>query len=222
VAVACLANADSQLGTAEAAFAALERALGRYPNAPAAERAFALGSLAEIAARLGRLELADDRLRAALALAPGDVYLLAALADLLLDRGRPAEVAPLLAGAPRSDGLLLRLALAEARLRSSGVEARVAELRARFAASRRRGDALHLGEEARFELELAGDPKTALRLARENFAIQREPRDARILFEAALAAGEPDAAEPARELLRRTSLEDARLARLATETLERR
>lgn len=222
VAVTCLANAEGLSGRAEPARSALERALEAHPDAPAEERAFALVSLAEIAARTGRLEQADGLLRAALELTPRDAYLLAARADLLLELGRAAEVVALLAEETRRDGLLLRLALAEARLRSPDLEAHAAELRARYATSRRRGDALHLGEEARFALELEGDAQAALRLARENFALQREPRDARVLLEAALAAGDPDAAEPARALLRETRLEDARLARLAARTLPAR
>jgi predicted Zn-dependent protease len=214
-AVACLANAEGLSGRAGPAYTALRRALDSGRGAPAAERAFALSSAAEIAARLGSYDEAERLLDEALALAPRDPYLLGARADLLLDGDRAAEVVELLAGEARSDGLLLRLALAEARLRSPALEAHVAELRARFAASRLRGDALHLGEEARFALELLKDPREALRLAQTNFEVQREPRDARVLLEAALAARDSGAAQPVLALLREISLEDARLARLA-------
>jgi hypothetical protein len=49
-------------------------------------------------------------------------------------------------------------------------------LRARFDASRARGDIVHRREESRFQLQLNGDPKAALRLAQENWKVQREPR----------------------------------------------
>jgi tetratricopeptide (TPR) repeat protein len=217
MAVSCLANAESLAGRAEAAATALRQALESAPRAATPERVFALTSLAEICVRLDRTEEADRLLSEALALAPRDAYLLAARADLLLDRGRPREVLALLGASTRIDGLLLRVALAEAQLRDPALDAHREELRARFAASRLRGDALHLGEESRFALALGGDPDEALRLAEANFALQREPRDARVLLEAALAARSVPAAEPALALLRETSLEDAHLARLAAQ-----
>ena len=55
----------------------------------------------------------------------------------------------------------------------------------------------------------------ALELAARNFSVQREPRDARVLLESALAAREPEAAAPALAWLERTGLEDSRLSRLA-------
>jgi tetratricopeptide (TPR) repeat protein len=222
MAVSCLANAESLAGGAGAAATALRHALESAPGAPAPERVFALTSLAEILVRLERADEADALLSEALALAPRDAYLLAARADLWLDRGRPREVQALLGDSTRIDGLLLRVALAEAQLRSPALDGHREELRARFAASRLRGDALHLGEESRFALALLGDPQQALRLAQANFAAQREPRDARALLEAALAAKDPSAAEPALALLRATSLEDARLARLAAQVGELR
>ena len=62
------------------------------------------------------------------------------------------------------------------------------QLRDRFEASRLRGDRVHLREEARFTLHLLNDPKAALKLAQENWQVQKEPADVRILLEAALAA----------------------------------
>jgi hypothetical protein len=141
---------------------------------------------------------------------------LARYADLLLDHGRAEAVVALLPGEPRDDGLLLRLAIAELRLGLASAGSHRRLLRARFEAARRRGEALHLGEEARFRLELESEVREALRLARENFSVQREPRDARSLLEAALAAGEPAAAEPALTWLRATGLQDVSIAPLVT------
>ena len=56
-----------------------------------------------------------------------------------------------------------------------------------------------------------------MRLAAENYRVQREPRDARILLEAALAAGDAAAAQPARDWLAASGFEDARLRRLDQE-----
>jgi Tfp pilus assembly protein PilF len=217
-AASCLANAASLSGRAGAAAELLTRALAEARDAPPAARVFALGSLAEIEARLGRSAPAEASFRAALSEAPDDPYLLAAFADFLLDRGRAREVSALLRDRTGADGLLLRLALAERRSGAPEAETHARLLRARYAAAGARAPGapgLHAGEQARFALELDAAPRTALRLARSNFASQREPRDARILLEAALAAGEPEAAAPALLWLERTRLEDVALRRLA-------
>jgi Tfp pilus assembly protein PilF len=217
-AASCLANAASLGGRAGAAAELLGRALAAAREAPPEARVFALGSLAEIESRRGRAAPAEAAFRAALAEAPEDPYLLAAFADFLLDHGRAGEVIALLADRIGADALLLRLALAEQRSGAPGAEAHAARLRARYAAAGARapgGPGLHAGEEARFALELDAAPEAALRLARANFASQREPRDARILLEAALAASQPGAAAPVLAWLERTGVEDVALRPLA-------
>jgi hypothetical protein len=153
---------------------------------------------------------------AALALGRDDVYLLAAWSDFLLDAGRFQEVAQLLAKWESSDSLLLRLAEAEAALQLPGAEKHVRMLADRYAAARARGDTTHRAEEARFELRLRKDAATAVSLARENYAVQREPRDARVLLEAALAAKDPVSAQAARDWLRSSGFEDARMRQLGS------
>ena len=64
------------------------------------------------------------------------------------------------------------------------------DLAARFEAARARGDSLHRREEARFRLAIENDARAALALARENWSVQREPADLRVLREAAHAAGD--------------------------------
>jgi len=87
-------------------------------------------------------------------------------------------------------------------------------LRARFDASRARGDTVHRREEARFQLQLNGDPKVALRLAQENWKVQREPADLRILAEAAHATGDTLARETVHQWLAATGLEYPAVAAL--------
>jgi hypothetical protein len=76
-------------------------------------------------------------------------------------------------------------------------------LRARFAASQLRGDRVHLREEARFTLELLGDPQAALALARENWTVQKELPDLRLLLESSLASSDLATLASARQWLRR-------------------
>ena len=65
-------------------------------------------------------------------------------------------------------------------------------------------------------LHLKLDAAAALALAQQNWAEQREPADALILLEAALAAKNAAAAKPVLDWLQQTRLEDVRLRPLAT------
>ena len=211
----CLGKSLSLSGHAEQALRLMQQLLVREPDAPAKERLWALTTLAEIAVRQGRLEQAERRFMEALSLDMRDSYLLAAFADFLLDEHQPGRVRQLLAGERQVDGLLLRLAIAEKQL-GLPVAARAASLQDRFAAVRRRGEMIHLGEQARFALHILDKPRAALELALANWEVQREPRDARIVLEAALAAGEYGAAKPVLDSLERSALEDVGLAALAS------
>jgi Tfp pilus assembly protein PilF len=210
----CLANAQAATGALRDSYTALNAVLERSPNVPADLRAWVATTLAEMATRLGDIAAADAHFRAAFALDPADQYLLAAYSDFLLDNQRPGEVIALLKDQTRVDPLVLRYALALKAQRSPEAQRQIEALAARFDAGRLRGDRVHLREEARFVLQLQGDAKLALKLAQENWAIQKEPADARILLEAALAANDPDAAAELRTWLARSKFEDVTLAKL--------
>lgn len=214
IVAACHAYADSLTGHAAQAAADLRQALAAE-TVSAPERLWALTRLAEIEERRGETAAADAAYTQALGLGLVDGYLLAARADFLLDRGRAAEVLPLLQGRERSDLLLLRLALAAQALKAPPLAGWKAELAARFAAARLRGDSVHEKEESRFVLALEGDAPRALELAQRNYRVQREPADARVLLEAALAARNPAAAQPVLDWMQRTGIESLALRTLA-------
>jgi tetratricopeptide (TPR) repeat protein len=211
IAVACLANVDGNTGGLHSAYRGLRSALTHTPIADPGVRVWVLTGLAEMASRAGLFEDADAHFKAALAADASDQYLLAAYADYLLDRGRASEAATLVKDHTQADGLLLRYALALQRQRLPDASQRIAELRARFDASRLRGDRVHLREEARFALDLARDPKTALALAKENWTVQKEPADARVLLDAARAAGDRVSIDAIARWIEKTHLEDVHL-----------
>jgi tetratricopeptide (TPR) repeat protein len=215
VAVACRAQVDAATGHAPAAAQALQRALAESPDAAPDERLWALTRLAETEERRGGFVAAEKAFGQAMALTVPDVYLLAAYADFLLDRGRAADVLALLKGRERADVLLLRLAQAAKMAHTEAATRLSAEMAARFDAARRRGDTTHRKEESRFVLALQGDPARALLLAQENFAVQREPIDARILLEAALAARNAAAARPALAWIAASGIQSVALQPLA-------
>jgi tetratricopeptide (TPR) repeat protein len=208
----CIGLVRAYGGKMEAGAAALERALGETQDA--GNRLWLLTRLGEVAAWRGRPDEAERHFRAALALGIDDGYLLAAWSDFLLDQRRPAEVVKWLARWEASDGLLLRLALAETALALPAAKAHVQALADRFAAATVRGDTTHRAEEARYQLHLAGNAAAALAVAAANYRVQREPRDARVLLEAAIAAKDAGAAQPVRDWLQSSGFEDAHMRQL--------
>ena len=134
-----------------------------------------------------------------------------ALADLLLDQRRALDALAVLGDDLRHDGKLLRAALALRLLGETAWRDRAALLSARFAAARERGESVHLREEARLHLALLDQPGRALELAQANWRAQREPWDARLLLESAVAADTAAAAEPVLAWLDRTGFEDPAL-----------
>lgn len=176
-------------------------------------RAWWVAERADMARRLGHPEQALRLYAGALAGGIEDPQLVAAACELLIEAGRPQEALRLAGAGPRAELLRLRRAQA-ARAAGAPEPALEAALAESFERSRRRGEDQHLREEARFELSVRGDAGAALRLARDNWRTQREPGDALLLAQAALAAGDRGALDELRRWRDGTRLEDAQLAGL--------
>ena len=136
-------------------------------------------------------------------------------AEFVVDQSTRAEHQQFARCEVTADPLLLRYALAARAARAGDGAAALQRLAGRFAASRARGDRVHLREEAIFALRAGDDPEGALALARENWKTQKEPLDARIALEAALAAGDAASVRDVVAWVARTGLEDQRIAHLA-------
>jgi hypothetical protein len=186
----CLSNIANVSGQGPASYQQLATTLAAQREVTPAIRIWVTTLLAEMAARAGDNAGAEKYFKEALAVDHADSYLLAAWSDFLLDHGRAAEVARLLQDKTRADALLLRYALALKALRAPAAAAQVEALRARFDAATLRGDTVHQREQARFELELRNNPALAVKLAKLNWAVQKEPADFRILAETAAASGD--------------------------------
>lgn len=217
ISTTCASSASSLMGRAKRADALLGFVLDQSkPNATDA-RLWAETLRAEIAERLGRTSDAQAAYSRALAtmdaLGVTDAYLLAAWADFSIRQGQGNVVIERLKALTDIDNLLLRLTLAEHA--AGGHDETFAQhknmLDARFVAARQRGDAVHLREEAMYQLHLNSNPSSALSLAQQNWKTQREPIDALVLVEASQATHQPDAALPVREWMHDTGIEDERL-----------
>ncbi|CAM8656775.1 Tetratricopeptide repeat [Comamonadaceae bacterium] len=212
---ACLGLAQSYSGDLSAGYRTLAEALAQTRSSDG--RLWLLTRMGEVAAWQGQTSMARQHYQQALALGRDDIYLLAAWSDFLLDNGQAADVVKLLSTWESADSLLVRLAIAETLTGSPKAAAHVKMLADRFAAARARGDTTHLAEESRFELQVRKDAPTALRLAQENYAYQREPRDARVLLEAAVVARQAPAAQPVVDWLSASQFGDLRMKQLAKE-----
>ena len=211
IGLGCEAMVDGITGKVGQAYAILNSAVTKSADIAPPDMLWLQIRLAELAQRQGRDDVAESHFKQALALGISDTFLLASYADLLLDKKRHADMVALLKDRSRSDVLLLRLVFAERALGLGTAKDRAAELAARYAASQMRGETVHQQEEARFELHVRNDAKRALALAQENWKVQREPRDARVFLEAALAANDHSAAQPVLQWLDESGIEDAYL-----------
>jgi tetratricopeptide (TPR) repeat protein len=211
----CVAYVDAATGKLRASYESLGAAVAGQAGIPRELGLWLHTRLAEMATRLERWDTAEDHFRAALRTGVTDQFLLAAYADYLIDRQRPADALALLAGWERSDVLLLRLAQAGRLAGDKRAADWARQLRERFAAAGQRGDRLHEQEAARFALDIDNDAPRAVRLAAANYTKQKEPRDAEILLRAAAAAKQPASAGPALEWLRNSGYEDPKLRKLA-------
>lgn len=218
VVLACAQTVSSLTGQIEPAYRSLLDAVESKVTDPGLQ-AWLLTGLAEMAERRGDLGRAELHFKQALALDPEDVYLLGAYADLLIGQMRYREVRELLRAKLQSDPLLLRYAIASVRSGAADAKQQVEQLNVRFTASRMRGDRVHLREEARFTLHLLNSSSTALELAKENWRIQKEPADARILLESALAARDTAAIHSMREWLKQTRMQDVVIEKMLREAV---
>jgi hypothetical protein len=218
LAVTCLCEVNSLTGSAPESFDLLRQLLDERKAVSVEQRRWTLTVLAEIASRLDRNVEAEALFKNALSVMKPSAYLLGVYADFLIDQDRPGDAVATLGETTRIDSLLLRLALAHQLLKSAGLEELSKIIAERFAESRRRGENVHLGDEARFTLYLLGKPERALQLAQENWKSQHAPQDARVLLEAASAAGDESAEREAAAFLLRAGVTEAQLTRLAAKT----
>jgi tetratricopeptide (TPR) repeat protein len=212
-AAVCRGRIMALTGEGEAALDTIARAIAIDRTSDPEMRRWAAATAADIAVSLARSDAALHWFARAID-ADADVPTLVDYADFLLDAGRPGEVIALLEHRKPGDMALLRLAIAAKAAGDPRATAWSALLSEGFALARATGNALHLREEARFTLEVLGDAQRAVDLALRNWAVQKEPADARVLLAAALAAERPRAVDAVVAFIAESGLEDARLTGL--------
>jgi len=210
-ATACLAENEGLRGEFDPARQRLQRLLAD-PRLDAGTRSWLLTSLAELEDRAGQGEAAEAAFKAALA-ARVDAYSLIAYADFLIGQHRENDALNLLRSQPRTDAMLLRLAMAGTRIKAPQATEDAREMRERIAQANLRPEAqtVHGREQAMFALWVDADAQRAVVLARGNVRLQREPIDLLVLAQAAVAAQQPPARIEAARLSKEMGLHDRRL-----------
>ena len=208
---ACQAENQSLRGDADGARATLKQLLST-PRLPAETQGWLLTTLAEVETRAGRIGPAEQSYLAALA-AHADSYAALSYTDFLFEQERFAEGLAQLKGQPRTDGVLLRLAMLGTRLKSADGVRDAREVRERMALAAQRPDArtTHAREQAMFALWVDGKAERALELARVNVRQQREPLDVLLLARAARAAKSAAGVQDAAKVKNEMGLRDSRL-----------
>lgn len=193
IALACIASANGMNGKLSESSQAIDRVLVNSAHLAPDISGWLLGQLGEMSVRLGNDDSAERYFKVALQANAADLYAKGEYADLLLRQQRAPEVIALLKDNEAQDALLLRLAIAGHSLKTSQGRRWSEMYAARLEAVRRDGDATHLREHARYELEVRKNAVAALDLAQKNWQVQREPADVRIYMRAATATHDPDA-----------------------------
>ena len=209
ISTSCLAHVQARTGQASIAYATLLTAIQNATHPDPTSLIWAEGTLADIATQLGRPE-AGEHWQRVLTMAPDDLYARAQLADWRLEQGDTRAVIELTNGFENVDELAVIRAIAMKRQSHEGIDRMAALLKDRFDEALWRGNLLHQRDLARYALDIADDPDTALPYALSNWLEQREPMDTRLVLRAAKRLDDQSVLNDVRSWLQRHNQQDAR------------
>ena len=214
ITLTCATNIRNLSGQAASSYQKLKNVYAESNETNPTIQVWVLTLLAEMAVRLGDDVAADQYFQQAMKVEDPDSYLLGAYSDFLLDQKRSQEVTKLLKTKTKIDALLLRYAEALLASNSAEVGLQIETLKQRFAAALLRNDTVHQREYSRFELRLMHNPIKALQIAKQNWEVQKEPADARVYLEAAIAAKDSAGMQTMMQWLATKKLEDVTLNKI--------
>lgn len=214
ITITCATNVRNLNGQAASSYQKLKKVYAESRETNSTIQVWVLTLLAEMAVRQGDNVAADQYFQKAMKVEDPDSYLLGAYSDLLLDQNRSQEVIKLLKTKTKIDALLLRYVEALSTLNSADAASQIEILKQRFAAALLRNDTVHQREYSRFELRLMHNPLTALQIAKKNWEVQKEPADARVYLESAIAAKDKSSIQTMVQWITTKKLEDVTLDKI--------
>jgi len=203
----CLASTMTGPGSLQRARRLLAPFDDAGPAAPDTAR-WLLLTESDLALRDGDAHAAQQYLARAHALDPDHEETRARLAELLIEQGDSSSALALARGSTVSAALLVRRIRAASGLDAAEAASARRELDTLLAIGRRRGTTPHLREEGELALFVDRDAARALVLARQNFALQKDTPDVRLLLGAAVAASDKATLAELRRWLASTGFED--------------
>jgi len=210
----CRARVSGLTGAIDEAATRMSALISAIQATSETERLFALSVASDLAERLGNADTAEQFYQEMQVLDPDSVYSRTAYSDFLIAQDRLDEARDIIGDAPYTEGLLLLRVLAANADDDAAAKSAAQELSIRMAVDRAEQDYSHAREYARFALDHLQDADLALEMARENWRMQKEPIDARILVRSARAAGSSEIVEEVRDWAAKTRLQDKTLKAL--------
>lgn len=205
LAILCDTTAKALTAEAPLAFDRLNRLIETRAMDPGL-MSYADGLLAEIARFQGKTGIAKQKFEAAHAASPDDLRTLMILVDFDLAEGRPQDALAKMSAAPVTDAIMVRQVEGYLATGNTSEADRIGNvLRGQFSEAVAAGDTAHAREACRYWLAV-GQNEQALDAAIANWTKQRELEDALLFMKAAVAAGNPAAADAVVEWARESGV----------------
>ena len=215
-ALICQSNIMIRTGELRKSFKVLNTILPTANKMSAKRRLWLYTSLAEIMIQQGNNEKAGQYLEQAMSLVKDndfhDAYLSRLNVDYLIQNHKYKKAFSLIYDENNDTALMIRSAMLAKKLDDYVIfDSNKATLSQIFNVEKRRGQSQHLREQALFNLVILESSSIALELAKQNWSVQKEPEDARILMKSALAVGDIEQIQLIKLMIKETGLIDARI-----------
>jgi len=215
-AIVCQSNIMIRTGDLDKADKALKTLLPMINTMPVQGQIWLYTSLVEINIQHGYDKQAKDYIDQALKLVAdnnlNDNYLMRIHVDYLVDRSQLKQAFNLIKDKKNDSSIMIRSAIIAKKLGYTTIyEKNKITLTQMFEVENRRGQSLHLREQALFTLLILNKPEAAYAIAQKNWALQKEQEDARVLLKSVLSTGDKYQIHKVQAEINKTGLVDQRL-----------
>ena len=215
-AIICHSNIMIRTGGLDKADKTLKALLPMIKNMSVQRQIWLYTSLVEINIQYGYDKQAKNYMDQAMKLVVdndlNDNYLTRIYVDYLIEGNQLKKAFDMIKDKNNDSSIMIRSAVIAKELGyATTFEKNKISLARIFDVENRRGQSLHLREQALFTLIILNKPIEAYVLAQKNWALQKEPEDARILLKSVISTGNKDQILKVKAEIHKTGLVDQRL-----------